>query len=443
MSLWSRMAALLAPRRKMTIEEWFEAFGDANRSATGDVITQLSALRVSTVWACVTILAEDVAKLPWHVYRKAATGEKTIAAEHPLERLLQRPNNWQTGFEFKEQMMAALLMRRNAYAPIIRDGRGRPTALIPVNPDWSTLFEAPDGSLFYEVARSGQHLAAMLRSLPQKIPADDMLHIRGMSLNGLWGQSAISSGRDAIGLALAQQEMAAIYASNGTQLSGVLQTDKSLSDQAYARLEKSWKEKRAGKANAGETAILEEGLKFSKLALTSVDAEFDAARRRQVEEIARLFRVPPHKLGIIESRTAGSSLVQQDQDYVNNVVSSWAERIEAKMNETFGLDEAGVFVEFDFSRFLRADILTRYQAYRLATGGAAWLTPNEVRRPEGVADDPDGNVLLRPAALVPLGTPVGAAAGAALGSDATGSPAPGGDGDPVGPQSPDDSAPSG
>jgi len=293
MGLWSRLAALIAPRRKMTVEQWFESFfGASSRSATGDIINQLSAMRVSAVWACVTILSEDLAKLPWHVYRKKPDGEKIVVADHPLERLLQRPNDWQNGFEFKEQMMAALLMRRNAYAPILRDGRGRPTALVPVNPDWTTLFEAPDGSLFYNVARTGPHITAALKSLPLMIPADDMLHVRGLSLNGLWGLSAIGSGRDAIGLALTQQEMAAVYASNGTQLSGVLETPNKLSDAAYARLERSWKEKRAGKRNAGETAILEENLKFNKLGLTSVDAEFVAARQHQIEEIARYFRIP-------------------------------------------------------------------------------------------------------------------------------------------------------
>lgn len=442
MGILSRIADLF--RRKMTIEDWFGEFGGTNRSATGDVVTQLSALKVSVVWACVTVLSEDVAKLPGHVMRRKANGEKVIVTDHPVERLMQKPNDYQNGFEFKEQMMAALLMRRNAYAAIIRDGRGKPSELIPLNPDWVTIYEASNGMLFYNVARNGPHITAMLKSLPQRIPSDDILHIRGMSLNSLWGQSTLNSGRDAIGLALAQQDMAAIYANNGTQLSGVLETPNVLTDPAHARLKKDWKDYRAGRMNAGEVAILENGLKFSKLALTSVDAEFIAAREHQVEEIARYFRVPPHKLGIIASRTAGSSLVQQDQDYVNSVVSSWAERWEAKINETFGLDADGVFFEFDFTRFLRADIVSRYQSFRLASGGASWLTPNEIRRGEGMPDDPDGDVLLRPAMLVPLGTPVAAAAPAgALGSDTTLAPAPGGDGDPVGPSPADDIAPEG
>lgn len=433
MTLRSRIADLLAPRRKMSIEQWFDTFfGGASRSSTGEVINQISAMRVSAVWACVTIISEDVAKLPWHVYRKKGDGEKIVVADHPVERLLQRPNWWQNGFEFKEMMMAALLLRRNAYAAILHNFRGEPTALIPVNPDWVTLYQAPDGALFYNVARQNQHLKAALQSLPLLIPADDMLHIRGLSLNSLWGLSAITSGKDAIGLALAQQELAAVFASNGAQLSGVLQTDKKLTDQTYERLRNAWKEKRAGIKNAGETAILEQGLKFEKLGMTSVDAEFVAHRQHQVEEVGRYFRVPHHKLGIME-RSTNQTMAQAEQEYFNNTVVSWCTRVEEKVGDTFGLADQDVFVEFDLARALRADILTRYQAFRLGTGGAAFLKPNEVRRVEGMPDDPDGDVLLRPANLVPIGTPVATpGAGGAVGSDQTGAPAPGGDGDQSG-----------
>jgi len=439
MSIWSQITGLFARRSKMTPDQWWDTFfGGSAKSSTGEIITQLSALRVAAVWACVTIIAEDVAKLPWHVYRRKPNGGKEIVESHPLERLLQRPNGWQNGFEFKEMTMAALLLRRNGYAAILRDWKGTPIGLVPVNPDWVAIFQAPDGSIFYNVARQNMHLMAALRTLPLMIPTDNMLHFRGLSLNSLWGQSAIASGKDAIGLALAQQELAAIFASNGTQLSGTLDVPSRLSDAAYERLKTTWKQHRAGLKNAGETAILEEGTKFTRLTMTSVDAEFMKAREHQVLEIGRYFRVPLHKL-LIAERMTSSTMAQAEQEYVNNVVMSWVTRLEEKLSETFELLDDGLFVEFDVSHFLRADILTRYQALRLATGGAGWLQPNEARRGEGLPDDPDGDVLLRPANLVPLGTPIG---GGALGSDQTGAPAPGGDGDQAG-EPPSDSAPSG
>jgi len=439
MSLWSRIIGRFG-RQKMTIDEWFESFfGGSSRSATGETITQLSALRVSAVWACVTILAEDVAKLPWHIYRRQSNGGKVIVQDHPLEQLLQRPNNWQNGFEFKEMMMAALLLRRNAYAPIIRNGFGEPLSLIPVNPDWTTIYQAPDGSIFYNVARQNQHLAAVLKPLPLMIPSDNMLHIRGMSLNSLWGQSAIASGKDAIGLSLAQQDLAAIFASNGTQLSGILEVPTRLSEAAYERLRKTWKDRRAGISNAGETAILEEGTKWSRQGMTSVDAEFIAARKHQVEEVARYFRMPSHKLGITGDRSTNATMAQAQQEYVNDVVMSWVGRIESKVNETFDLLEDGYFVEFDTSHFLRADIVSRYNAYRTGIVGM-FLQPNEARRAEGLPDVPEGDTLYQPTNVAPIGfTPIGQETGP--GSDVTGDAAPGGAGDPA--ATPDDTAPAG
>ncbi len=441
MSIWSRIAGLLARREKMTPEEWFESFyGGSAKSATGEVINQMAALRVAAVWACVTILAEDVAKLPWHVYRRRADGGKAIAQDHPLEALLQRPNDYQSSFEWKEQMMAALVLRRNAYAPIRRDWRGAPTALIPVNPDWASIYQAPDGQIFYRVAVQNQHLAAMLRSFPEMIPAEDMLHIRGMSLNSLWGQSAIGSGRDAIGLALAQQALAAVFASNGTQLSGVLEVPQKLSPDAYARLKASWKKARSGINNAGETAILEQGAKFSRLGMTSVDAEFIAARNFQVAEAARMFRIPLHKLGISE-RSTNTTMAQAEQEYANNTVLSWVTRIEQKMNQAFGLYDDGAFVEFDMSHFLRADIVSRYSAYRTGIVGM-FLTPNEARRAEGLPEVDEGDTLYQPTNVAPIGfEPAGKETGP--GSDVTGTAAPGGAGDPAAAPDEDPTAPQG
>jgi HK97 family phage portal protein len=375
--------------------------------------------------ACVSILSEDVAKLPCHVYRKLDNGGKEIVADHPLERLLQKPNDYQDRFEFVEQMQAALLLRGNAYAPVIRNNRGVPIAMIPVNPDRVTLYEAGGGALFYQVARGTPHEIAALASLPLMIPASDMFHIRWLSLNGLWGVSRIGMAREAIGLSLSQQEQAARFAKNGAHLGGVLQTDKKLSEVDAKRLRNDWKSLKTGQANAGETAILEQGLKWSPLGLTSVDAEFLASRKFQVEEIGRLFRMPGHKLGILDKST-NATMEQADQDYANNTLTSYLERWEAKISDYFGLEAEGLFAEFDMSRFLRASMLTRMSAYRVAIMSGV-MTPNQASRAEGLPDDPAGDVRLQPANMIPLGTISVQSPGP--GSDTTGRPADGGDGD--------------
>jgi HK97 family phage portal protein len=210
MGYWGRIRdAVLG--KSGTIDDWWGEYGPSSASAAGMSVTQVTALQVSTVQACVSIRAEDVAKLPVHVYRNTVdpdgspNGGRMIVADHPLERVLRRPNGYQSCFEFIEQMQVAFLLRGNAYAVILRDGRGRVTSLIPVNPDRVWIYEAPGGEVFYQVARRGLHEMAILRDEPLMIPAEDIFHLRWMALdNSLYGASRIGLAREAIGLALSQ-----------------------------------------------------------------------------------------------------------------------------------------------------------------------------------------------------------------------------------------------
>jgi HK97 family phage portal protein len=429
MGYWSRVLDAVRGKTAMSIDEWWDEFGPTSVSAGGMAVTQLSALQVSTVQACVTIRSEDVAKLPAHVYRRLGNGGRVIASDHPLEKVLQRPNGYQSRFEFIEQMMVALLLRGNAYAVILRDGRGRVTSLIPINPDRVWIYEAPGGEVFYQVARRGLHETAVLKSMPLMIPSEDIFHLRWFALdNSLYGASRIGLAREAIGLALSQQELAGRLSANSTNLGGVLTTEQKLTKESAERIRASWQERKQGLRNAGETAVLEQGLKWQPMGMTARDAEFIAGRNMQVQEIARLYRMPLYKLGISE-RGAGNSFEQQDQDYMNGPISSDLTRLEDKFTEVFDLDEDGVFVSFDENKLLRASLMSRYNAYRVGIAGM-FLRPNEARRAEELPDDPDGDKLYQPTNMAPLGfEPTGAESGP--GSDVTGAPAPGGRGDPA------------
>jgi HK97 family phage portal protein len=216
----------------------------------------------------------------------------------------------------------------------------------------------------------------------------------------------------------------------------VLQTEQKLTKEAAERLAASWKARKQGLRNAGEVAVLEAGLKWQALGMTAQEAEMVAARGLQVQEIARLYRMPMHKLGVVD-KGVGASLDQLDQDYMNNVVSSDLGRWESKFEHTFNLAEEGVFVEFDVSRFLRASLGIRYASYRTGIVGM-FLTPNEARRAEGLPDHPEGDKLYQPTNVAELGfVPAGNETGP--GSDVTGAPAAGGRGDPAAVA--DDSAP--
>lgn len=437
MGYWSRVLDAFRGKSAMSIDEWWSEFGPTSASSGGMAVTQLTAMQSSTVQSCVAIRSEDVAKLPVHVYRRQEGGARQIVAEHPLERLLQRPNDYQSRFEFVEQMQVSMMLRSNAYAVILRDGRGRPTDLIPINPDRVWIYEAPAGQLFYQVARRGMHETAVLETEPLMIPSEDIFHLRGMALDSsLYGASRVTLSREIIGLALSQQELSGRLSANSTNLGGVLTTDQKLSADAATRLANDWKTRKQGLKNSGDTAVLEQGLKWQPMGMTARDAELIAARQMQVQEIARLFRMPMHKLGIID-RGAGASIPDLDQDYMNSVVSSDLSRWEGKLDQVFGLSANGLYVEFDVSGLIRASIMPRFQAYRAAITGM-FMTPNEARRAEGLPDHPEGDVLYQPTNMAPLGfEPTGAETGP--GSDLTGQPAPGGSGDPVAVE--DDSAP--
>jgi HK97 family phage portal protein len=409
-------------------ENWFTDWAaGGNKSASGISISQSKALEEVITMACVSIRSQDLAKLPLHVYRKRADGGAEIVEKHPLEKLFRKPNRWQTRFEFVEQMQASLVMKGNAYAAILTDSRGRPVELIPINADRVTLFEADDGSLFYKVRRDTASEKAALSAFGDLISADDVLHLRWLSQNAVQGLSRIGLARDAIGLSLALEEFSSALFASGARPGGVLATDKKLSDEAFARIKSQWQDRYSGSGNSGKTALLEEGLKWQPLSMTAVESQTVEARRMQIEQIATAFDVPLHRLGI--SDAGGTATLTAHQMYLNNVLSSDAERWESKLEDSFGVADEGLFIEFSLDYFNRADQQTRFNALRTGIVGG-FLTINEARLSEDLSKVEGGDVILQPTNVAPFPyTPASAASGP--GSDTTGAPAAGGDGDPA------------
>ena len=385
-------------------------------SNAGTLVNQSSAMSVPAVYACVSIRAEDVARCVPGLFRRRPDGSREQVYDHPLAKIFRRPNALQTWFEFVEQMHAGLLLRGNAYAVILRDARGAPVELIPINPDLVMVMEAGDGSLFYQVTRSGLYLINKLRAAPLAIPAEDVFHLRGLAFHMTVGANRVNMARDVIGVAIAQILQAARWIANGALPSGLLKTTKQLSDAAAKRLEQSWRSMFAGPDNTGAVAILEDGLDWTPMKLTAADLEFLSQSKFSVEQIARWFRMPPHKLGMIEALNKTNQL-QADQTYVNETIMPDLERWEQKFNVTFDLAAQGLEIDFDENRLLRADIQTRMNIGRL--GVLSGLTsPEEWRISENMAPRPEHGVLRAPVNL------------AELGSDATGT-APDGAGRPA------------
>jgi len=378
-------------------------------SVTGIAINQQTALNAAAVMACVTMIAEDVAKLPVGLFRKLDNGAGRVRlkkGDHWLVSLLRKPNPWQNGMEFREMLMCGTIMRGNGYAVIIRNGRGIPIMFVPINPDRVALWEAQDGELLYRVTPFGLHEMAMLKDQPFLIPFDDMLHIRGFSINGLVGASRIALAREAIGLTLGQERKAASFLGQGSSPSGVLSTEQKLTDATRDRAKEMWKALHTGLQNAGRTAILEAGLKWTPLTLTSTDLEFIASRQFQLQEIARAFRVPPHKIGEL-SRATNNNITQQSQEYVNDTISGYTSRWKYKFDERFDLDDDDLFIDFDLSAILEGDLVARYNAHRTGIM-SGFLTPNEARQKEGLnpktGEEKGPDALQQPANMSAMGS---------------------------------------
>jgi HK97 family phage portal protein len=431
MGFWSRIAEFARQRAGMDTDSFWREWGLTNNTSAGVPVNMSSAMRHVAVMACTAILAEDVAKIPWQVFSRLPDGGKKPAKGHFLYRLLRSPNDWQTALEFKQMMTAAYVLRGNAYAVILRDFRGAAYALVPVHPDRVMVYEAPSGDVFYAVSRRGLHEMAALKSLPLMIHSDDIFHLRWMSSwNSLLGSSRVGLMSEAIGLAIGQEQMQARFVGQGARPGGALQTDKQLTKEVSDRLKAALAEEHGGWRNAGKTLVLEEGLKWAALGMTMEEADFMVGRNFSLEDIARGFRVPPYKLGI-KAEGEGSSMVQQDQEYRNSVLSTHCENWKLKLEKVFDLDGDDTFIDWDYDDALKADIATRYEASRIAIKGS-FKKINEIRRREGDPRDPKGDVLLQPMNMVPLGwTPPEKAPEkpAGPGSDTTGKPAEGGDGD--------------
>ncbi|MDE1901311.1 MAG: phage portal protein [Alphaproteobacteria bacterium] len=385
-------------------------------SATGLMISQATAMAVSAVYACVAIRAKDVARCTPRLFVPNKNGGRDLVKDHIVAKLFAKPNRQQTWFEFWQQMMIGYLLRGNAYAAILRDRRGNPVELIPINPDAVMVLEASDGSIFYNVNRIGLWQIAMLRNMPVAVPEEDMFHLRGISFNALVGASTIGLARDAIGLAMGLEQQAARWVGNGARPSGVLKAKTRLSEPAAQRLKQQWQAFTGGLQNVGQTAVLEEGVEWQQVQLTSVDLEFIAQRNLQIADIARYYDVPLSRLGVTGSVSSKITPAEEEQAYVNHTVMPDLVIAEQKIMQVFGLDEEGIEVDFDEGQLLRADIMTRYNAARLGVLTGI-LTPNEVRRSEGLPPMEGGDKL-----MVPANT-------AALGSDMTGT-APDGAGRP-------------
>jgi len=361
-----------------------------NSSATGVQVSEDNALTFSAVYAATRIISETIASIPLNVYKY--DGEtRTIAKDHPIQILLaEAPNPVSSTFTFREAMAANLVLHGNCYAKIFFNAAGRPISLIPLDP-LKVQVKIVDGEKVY------------IFNDKETLLDYEVLHVVGLSFNGLTGKSPLNVAREAIAIGLSAQEYGARFYSNGANTGGVITAPGRLSLEAINRLKQSWNRSNGGNANSHGTAILEEGMKYDKIGLDPEAAQFLQSRKFQVNEIARIFRIPPSYLADLDNSSTRANVEQQAIQFVRDCITPYVRRFEVELNrKLFREDERDYYAYFSVDGLMRGDLKGRYEAYATARQWG-WLSVNDIRDLENLNPVDGGNIYLQPLNMVESG----------------------------------------
>lgn len=357
-------------------------------TSAGLPVSPGNAETISTVFSCVQSIAETVGGLPLLLYRSEANGDRTRAADHPLYRVLHDgPNERQTALEFREQLTAHVLLWGNGYAEIQSDAAGNVTALEPIHPRNVTVLQLPSGRIRYDVAdpQTGQ---------VRPLLSDEVLHLKDRTDNGIVGKSRIQVAREMLGGVLAAQEHGNKGWANGARLSGVLQTPHVMTNEQVGRLKDSWNAQYAGSGNTGKTAILENGLTYQQLSMSNEDAQWLQSRQFSVEEVCRIFRVPPVLVADLRHANFSNS-VEMNRWFVTHTLRRWLTMWEEGAERALlgPIARTRYFIEHNVEGLLRGDSKGRADFYKEGID-SGWLLRSEARRLEnlptieGIDDEP-------------------------------------------------------
>lgn len=380
------------PRNSYEGQDFSYLFG---RTTSGENVDEFKAMQTTAVYACVRILAEAVASLPIHVYERTATG-KEKKEEHPLYFLLHdEPNSEMSSFVFRETLMTHLLIWGNAYVQIIRDRSGQVISLYPLLPDKMSVHRDESGKLYYKYKRQSEENPNFKAKGDTILRAEDVLHVPGLGFDGLIGYSPIALAKNAIGMTLATENYGASFFKNGANPGGVLEHPGILKDPK--RVRDSWNAVYNGVTNAHKVAVLEEGMKYTQVGIPPEEAQFLQTRKFQINEIARLYRIPPHMVGDLE-KSSFSNIEQQSLEFVKYTLDPWVVRLEQAFKRSLFLpgEKKTYFVKFNVDGLLRGDYQSRMNGYAIGRQNG-WLSTNDIRELEDLnllSDEEGGNLYL-------------------------------------------------
>lgn len=374
------------------------------RTTSGKPVNERTAMQTTAVYACVRILAEAVASLPLHVYEYQDDGGKKLVHDHPLYYLLHdEPNPKMTSFVFRETLMSHLLIWGNAYAQIIRDGAGRVLGLYPLLPDKMEVQRDDKGNIYYVYSRNSDENPMFKEYGNIKLKAEDVLHIPGLGFDGLIGYSPIAMAKNAVGMTLACEEYGASFFANGANPGGVLEHPGVLKDPSKVR--ESWNSVYRGVSNAHKIAVLEEGMKYQQIGIPPEEAQFLETRKFQINEIARLYRIPPHMVGDLD-KSSFSNIEQQSLEFVKYTLDPWVIRWEQSLQRSLLLpgEKGKYFIKLNVDGLLRGDYQSRMNGYAVGRQNG-WFSANDIREMENMNPIPDeegGNLYLINGAMTKL-----------------------------------------
>lgn len=374
------------------------------RTTSGKPVNERTAMQTTAVYACVRILAEAVASLPLHVYEYQDDGGKKLVHDHPLYYLLHdEPNPEMTSFVFRETLMSHLLIWGNAYAQIIRDGAGRVLGLYPLLPDKMEVQRDDKGNIYYVYSRNSDENPTFKEYGNIKLKAEDVLHIPGLGFDGLIGYSPIAMAKNAVGMTLACEEYGASFFANGANPGGVLEHPGVLKDPSKVR--ESWNSVYRGVSNAHKIAVLEEGMKYQQIGIPPEEAQFLETRKFQINEIARLYRIPPHMVGDLD-KSSFSNIEQQSLEFVKYTLDPWVIRWEQSLQRSLLLpgEKGKYFIKLNVDGLLRGDYQSRMNGYAVGRQ-SGWFSANDIREMENMNPIPDeegGNLYLINGAMTKL-----------------------------------------
>jgi HK97 family phage portal protein len=348
----------------------------------GNVVTPETAMRCSIYFACLRVVAETVACLPLHLFRKIDDDSSERAKTHPLYPVLaRRPNSWQTRYEWVEQMILHLGLWGNSYQLKVAGKRGSVDELHPLHPAGMKVEQdKKTKEIFYTYTEPGT-------GTPIPYQQYQIMHVRWLSLDGVHGAVPVEIGKDAISLARSLEQYAANFYKNNAQPGVILHTDQALPREVREELRDGWNQAHSGPTRAGRTAILTNGLKADTISATNQESQLAELWMQSLLAVCRIWKMPPHMVQELGRATWGN-LASEMVSFEKFTIQPWLRRIEGAIERDILGDDDSLYAEFLVEGLLRSDITTRYAAYATAVENG-WMTVEEVRRKENLGPLPE------------------------------------------------------